>query len=1104
MRSQPMAGIRTGNGENSCVGRMARAHAEPIDAARRSIGHFGFTPSNQTPISVRIAPTARTLRLHQTNRKHTASERSRVRCSLHAFSLSACPRRTAHGLRVLRASSSALASAICLLLLAPPLRVPAQEQNTRTPPAATPVTASQQSRASSPSPATPQILSSYEGQTVSNIDLAGHPDLDTSQFKSSLIQQQGQPFSREKVDQTAAALKAAGKFTDVRINVQPEASGVRVEFILEPALYFGIYQFPGAERFPYSQLIQVASYPIQTPFNSVDLNRGLNHLTTFLRQDGYFQSTVNPEVQVDAAHGIANVDFRVTLGRRARFGSIVIEGAPPADQAQLQHKLVTLLARVRDAAIRPGKTYHHSTLNKAQKYLQDLLQKQGFLSAQVKLTGAEYHADTNRADIHFNVKPGTLTHVQIQGAHLWSWNKKALLPAYQGIGVDDESVQEGRQALISFFQAKGYFEAKVDSALTKNATSDTVIYRVDKVKKHKVTSVQLAGNTHLPSSQLTPQITVSKKHFFNSGKFSDQLVRSSVANLKAVYESEGFSSVQVASSVINHGGDIQISFRVTEGPRDVVNSLTIEGADTFPQAQFAPGGLKLAVGQPYSQAHIKEDRANIVAHYLQAGYLNSSFRETAKAVSKNEPHRINVVYHIDEGPRVLTGEIVTLGRVDTRQKFVNREVSVLKPGQPLKESDLLTAGSRLYDQTGVFDWAEPDPKRDITTQTSEDVLVKLHEAKKNDFTYGFGFEVINRGGSIPSGTVALPNLPPVGLPSNFTTSQTTFYGPRGTLQYTRNNYRGKGESLSFTGFAGRLDQRFAAYYIDPHFRWSAWKATTSFSAERNEENPIFSSQEEIGSVQMQRPLDSAQKDTLFLRYSFSQTDLTRVLIPALVPTDDQHVRLSTLAANVTRDTRDNALDEHKGVLQSLELDFNTTKLGSSVDFAKLTGQAAYYKEKFHHIVWANSIRIGLAEPFADSRVPLSEAFFTGGGNSLRGFPLDGAGPQRQVQVCSSGSSSNCTFIQVPSGGNELLLLNAEARIPLPLKKGLSVVPFYDGGNVFPDVGFHNFASLYSNNVGLGLRYVTPVGPIRIDLGQNLNPVPGVKATQYFISIGQAF
>ena len=384
------------------------------------------------------------------------------------------------------------------------------------------------------------------------------------------------------------------------------------------------------------------------------------------------------------------------------------------------------------------------------------------------------------------------------------------------------------------------------------------------------------------------------------------------------------------------------------------------------------------------------------------------------------------------------------------------------------------------------------------------MLVKVHEAKRNDFTYGFGFEVIERGGNIPSGTVALPNLPPIGLPSSFTTSEATFYGPRGTFQYTRNNLFGRGESLSFTGFAGRLDQRGAAYYINPNFRWSTWKATSSFSIERDEENPIFSSQELQGSQQFQRPVDSSKKTIFFAQYAYSKVDLTRILIQSLVPTLDQHVKLSALSANITRDTRDNPLDEHKGMLDSLELDFNTSKLGSSVDFAKLTAQAAIYRQKFHHIVWADSIRIGLAQPFSNSFVPLSEQFFSGGGNSLRGFPLDSAGPQRKVDVCSSGSSSACTLIQVPTGGNELLILNSEARFPLPIKKNLSLAVFYDGGDVFPDVGFRDFTSLYSNNVGLGLRYSTPVGPIRIDLGRNLNPVPGINATQYFIGIGQAF
>ena len=952
--------------------------------------------------------------------------------------------------------------------------------------------------------ATAQILSSYEGQNVTAIEIAGRPDSTTAQFSPLFVQHAGEPFSRDKVEQTIVALKASGRFDGVQLQVDPAANGVRVLMILEPAVSFGMFQFPGAERFPYSQLVQISNYASQAPYSAEDIERDRRKLVTFFRQEGYFQAEVEPETKVDTQYGIANIFFHVTLNHRAKFGNIVIAGDTPKETAELNKALQTLSARFHSSAIRSGKTYHRSTVSRAVKYLQNQLEKRDRLGAQVSLKGAEYHADTNRADIQFDVRRGPLTHVKVEGAHLFSWARKSLLPVYQGVGVDDESVQEGAQALASYFQAKGFFDVKVDADFNQQLASDTIVYKIAKENKHKVTEVKLSGNSQVAAAYLIPHISVEKAHLFSPGKFSDKLVRASVKSLQSVYQSQGFSSAQITSAVDNHGGDIKVAFQVKEGPRDIVSSLRIEGANTFPESKFAPEGLKLGAGKPYSQALVEADRATIVANYLKAGYLTSSFRQIATIVSKDDPHHINVIFRIDEGPQVFAGDVVTLGRVHTQQRLIDRDVSSIHPGSPLTETELLTTESRLYDNTGVFDWAEVDPKEQITTQTKEDVLVKVHEAQRNQMTYGFGFEAINRGGSIPSGTVAVPGLPPVGLPANFTTSQQTFVGPRGTFQFTRNNVDGNGDSLSFTMFGGRLDQRGAAYFIAPNFRWSPWKATTSLSAERDEENPVYSSQQELASFQLERALDRAKATTLFFRYSFSKTDLTRIVIPDLVLSEDQHVRLSALAVNLTRDTRDNVLDEHKGIIRSIELDFNPAKLGSSVSFVKLTGQAAFYKTISHNIVLANSMRIGLAQPLEGSRVPISEAFFTGGGNTLRGFPLDGAGPQRPVKVCSSGSSTDCSYIQVPSGGNELLLINSEARIPLPFKKGLSLVTFYDGGNVFPIIGFHDFTSLYSNNAGLGLRYATPVGPVRIDVGRNLNPVSGIQATQYFISIGQAF
>lgn len=950
-----------------------------------------------------------------------------------------------------------------------------------------------------------KTLSSYEGQNVTEIELAGKPGLNPNQFADAFIQRAGQPFATKKVQETIAALEKAGHFSNIQLKVEPEAKGVRVLLILQPAVYFGIFEFPGAERFSYSRLIQVSNYPPGSPFNEDDIREDVQNLTRFFQEEGYFEAHVVPKVQLQK-HSIANVLFQTTLNKRADFGSLVFTGMPPQMATQLRDELQGIMARIRGDAIRPGKTYKHTTLTKATRYMTKNLESKGFLAARIKLTGAEYVLNENRANIYFNVHTGPKTYVKIRGVHLWSWTRKSLLPVYQGVGVDSELVQEGDQALIGYFQEKGYFDATATSTFQKKPSTDTIVYKVTKGKKHKVQAISIIGNHRVPDSKLTPLIAVQKSNIFSPGKYNANLVQNSVSNMQALYKSEGYADAKVTSTISKKAGNISVLFHVYEGPQDKVASLKILGTKQLSEAQYAPKGLKVTPGQPYSQKLVDDDRKNIMVHYLGLGFLNANFRETATTVSKAHPHQIQVIYHIFEGPQVFTNNVITLGRKRTQQRLINNDVASIKTGQPMTETQLLSSETLLYNNPGVFDWAEVDPKRQITTQTKEDVLVKVHEAKRNQINYGFGFEIINRGGSIPSGTVALPNLPPVGLPSNFTTSQTTYYGPRGTFEYTRNNFRGKGESLSLTAFAGRLDQRGAAYYIDPNLWWSPWTSTTSISIDHNGENPVFSSQQELASYQIQRDINKANTQILFFRYSFSKTDLTRIVIPELVLPQDRHVRLSTVSTTWTHDTRDNILSAHKGVLQSVELAINSTKMGASVDFAKMTAQAAAYKRIPRNIIWANSIRIGLAQPYAGSRVPISEAFFTGGGSTLRGFPLDGAGPQRQVQVCSSGSSTACSFIQLPAGGNELLILNTELRIPFPppIKKGLGMAVFYDGGNVFPRIGFHDFTSLYSNNVGVGLRYHTPVGPIRVDLGRNLNPVPGIQATQYFISIGQAF
>jgi outer membrane protein insertion porin family len=242
-----------------------------------------------------------------------------------------------------------------------------------------------------------------------------------------------------------------------------------------------------------------------------------------------------------------------------------------------------------------------------------------------------------------------------------------------------------------------------------------------------------------------------------------------------------------------------------------------------------------------------------------------------------------------------------------------------------------------------------------------------------------------------------------------------------------------------------------------------------------------------------------------MRYRLNRTRLGDLRIPELVLPEDRSVRFSTLSATYVRDTRDRPLDARRGLYQTFDFGLTPRFFGSTANFIRLLGQTAYYREVRPSWVWANNVRLGLARSFSASRVPVSQRYFSGGGTSLRGFPTNGAGPQRVVAVCANPDDpSSCSNITVPVGGNAVFIVNSEIRFPIPLRRGLGGVVFYDGGNVFERIGIRHLFREYSNTVGVGLRYDTKVGPIRFDVGRNLNPVAGLKATQFFVTLGQAF
>jgi len=953
---------------------------------------------------------------------------------------------------------------------------------------------------------------SYEGQKVAEVELVANPKISVESSRPLVQQGAGEAYSNAKVANTISALLETGRFSKVEVDVKPDPGGLHVTFMLEPALYFGIFEFPGAiKSFSYTRLLQVVDIPNRTPYKQDLVSRAEDNLRQFFISAGFFQAQVQARSQFDEAHMLANVVFAVDLGKQAKLGEIEIQGAEPGEADRLRRATRSLWATATGASLRPGKPYTPKRIDSGVKRMKRDLAKQNHLASKVRLDHPDYHKDSNRADLVIDVQLGPIVNVHVTGAKLSPLpflrdrKMKKLIPIFSEGAVDPDLVEEGRRNLIDFFQSKGYFDVRVTTNFQNESSHVELFYKVERGSRHRVESVDFRGNEHFDNNLLIRQVAVRAHRplLLSRGKFSDKLIRQSVAGVTAFYKNQGYENVKVDPDVVDREPKVYVTFQIAEGPQTLVDNLTIEGNTHIPMSALSPkGGLRLRTGQPFSPKALADDRSHIMAAYLDRGFLNAEF-DSAVTRSPDNPHRVNVTYRITEKQQVQVDEVVLLGNKKTRPSLV-RKTANINPAAPLSQRALLVGESRLHD-LAIFDWASVDSRRTITDQTKDDVLVKLHEAGRNEITYGFGLQVARRGGNIPSGTIVLPGLPPVTSgAANFTAAEQTFASPRGSITFTRYNIRGLAESASASILVSRLDQRALATYTQPHFRSSSWSSLFSASIERTTENPTFAARLAEGSWQLEKPLNKDKTRRIQLRYRFRRTILSDLLIPGLVLPQDQRVRLSTLSATWIRDTRDKPLDASRGFYQTLDLGITPKALGSSVNFARFLGQSSYYRP-FGPTIWANRVTLGLAKAFGNSDVPTSERFFSGGETTLRGFPIDGAGPQRTVPACSNPADpSTCVNLEVPVGGRQLFIINSELRFPLGIKEGLGAAVFYDGGNVYRAINISHFIQDYTNTIGVGLRYKTPVGPVRFDIGRNLNPVTGVKATQFYITLGQAF
>jgi outer membrane protein insertion porin family len=1038
-----------------------------------------------------------------------------------------------------------------------------------------------QTAVKTPAPqATLSAISAYEGKIVESIYLPNAAERDREHLLQLVAQKTGEPLERDQVRESIRALFATGRFADIQAEVAPSGDGVALSFATSPNFFVGAVTVEGAPARPNAnQILNAAKFQLGDLYAHDKLSRALENIRQLMQEDGYYRGQVTAETTSNLATQQIDILFHVKAGSQAHVGEMKVTGSSTLSSLQLQQI----------AHMKPGDRVTSVRVTDSLQKLRKKFQKQSRALAQVSIAQQEYRAEANAVDFTYQIDPGPLVLISAEGYHISRGVMKKEVPVYEENAVDDDLLNEGRNNLLDYLQTRGHFDAKVDIQKQSDPSTMHVIYKIVPGALHKLVLVEINGNKEfLDTAKLRSYLQIEPASRFSHGRYSGAMLKTDVATLENLYKSNGFRQVKIESKVDDdykgRENHLAVHLFIHEGPRTRVGEVHIVGNDLVTTKELPE--LSTQAGQPYSEEDLASDRVRIINYYLNNGFPNATLDIFTQG-SSSEPNREDVTYTIQEGERFTIDHVMLGGTDHTREYVVDREVQV-KAGQPLSQQGLLDTQTRLYN-LGIFSEVDTAVQNPAGSDPLKNVLVQVEEAKRYTFTYAVGME-FQTGQPSPSAPAGETGVSPrvgfdvtrlnVGGRDQSITFQSHVgrLQQRGLISYNIPKlfdndklklvftalYDNSLDVATFTSqrLEGKIElrQQFGNSGSEPGTRPGPNSITYRFDFRRVKASD-FASDFSAGELELfSLPARVGGPGFTFIHDRRDNP---------LASTKGDYFTLDALAAPEFFGTRSETTDPNNpSQLESLPTNFGRA----------LAQHSTYYafgrkNKPGHQFVFARSTTLGLQQPFKGTRVlppgscplnaageptcsgiatiPLPEQFFAGGGNSHRGFGLNQAGPRDPT----SG---------FPIGGTAQFVNSIELRFPetsLPyLGEGFGFAIFHDMGNVFtaphdmlkglvrwhqPDPGlclpssttatqcitqFDNTGYDYTSHaVGVGVRYKTPIGPLRFDFGYNLNPtryfqdftfpIPGTNPVQYtapqleqqrlrrlnvFFSIGQPF
>ena len=951
-------------------------------------------------------------------------------------------------------------------------------------------------------------VTSYLGAPVTEIELRGVPTQDAAHLLEATPLKLGEPLTRQSLHDAMQALFATGRFADIQAEAESGTAGVRLRFLTVPNYFVGQVTADGIANSPSpTQLVTASRLELGELYTQEKVDKAIANLQRVLEENGFYRAKVSSSARRLPDQYQIDLTFHVDPGERAVVGQIVLEGDAGYS--------VSLLEEI--AKFHPGQGVASSRLTRALQRVRARYQKQDRLLAQVQAAVRTYRPDTNTVDYTFKVERGPVVEIAAEGFKVSQRQLKKLVPIYEEGAVDDDLLNEGRRNLQNHLQALGFFAATVtvSQRTATDGKSLRVIYNINPGERRKLAAIRISGNQFFEDELIRGRMLCQPAgRFLSHGRYSDALLAEDVSSIQDLYRSNGFRQAQVTSKLLqkyqSDSALLAIEIDIKEGQQTRVASVSIEGNYNIPDEQLS-ARFSTEEGQGFSESNLADDRDSILERYFDNGFVNANV-DVTYVPDKNAPQespQVAVIFTIHEGEQFFVRNVFLDGLHYTRPGVARREVQV-QPSAPLSQQAMLESQRNLYN-LGLFNEVDTAIQNPDGTESHKNVVVAVRETKRYTFDYGIGFEV--QTGQPSAGTNQ-----PLGQ---------TGTSPKVSFGVSRINVGGRHQTVSARGSVSRLQQQGLISFEAPKLMNRDLNFSIRLLYDNTVDVSTFTSQRLEGTIQTVQILkkDLSQDrdlDSIAYRFSYRRVQASSIQVSDnLIPLLSKPTRVGMPNSLFIRNRRDNDLDTHHGSYTTIEGGVAASYFGSEADFSRvLIKNSTYYPLFRNHRtdsswVFARSTSIGVENPFGNTvllgpadpvptghnLIPLPERFFMGGGSSHRGFGLNQAGPRDP-------------FTGFPIGGSGLFLNNLELRFPsvtIPyLRDNIGFTVFHDLGNVFsspqnmisslgvwnqphPEVCRDNVNykkcnyNYLSQAVGLGVRYQTPIGPLRLDFGYNLNP-----------------